>query len=41
VKVVVSVRAARAAERIAARWQQHADYPDTFKVEFDNMLDTL
>jgi hypothetical protein len=41
VKAYVSKRAARAAERLAARWREYADYPDVFALEFREMVEIL
>jgi plasmid stabilization system protein ParE len=41
VKVIISKRATRAAERIAARWEEHADYRGVFSREFLEAIDLL
>ncbi len=39
--VLISKRAQRAAERIAARWRKHADDPSVFPREFLEAIDVL
>jgi len=41
VKVALSKRAARAAERISARWHAHADYPNVFAYELLQAVEVL
>jgi plasmid stabilization system protein ParE len=41
VKAFISKRAARAAERIDARWRERADYPDLFARELAAAIDLL
>lgn len=40
-KAFLSKRAARAAERIDARWRQHADHPGIFAIEFLKAIELL
>lgn len=40
-KAFISKRAARAAERIAARWAKHADHPGVFSHEFLEAIELL
>ena len=40
-KVLISKRAARAAERIDARWRERADYSDLFAREFADAIELL
>ena len=40
-KAFISKRAARAAERIDARWREHADHPTTFALEFLDAVEQL
>lgn len=40
-KAFISKRAARAAERIDARWRKQGDYPDLFAREFAEAIDRL
>ena len=40
-KAIISKRAARAAERIDARWRESADYPDLFARELADAIDLL
>lgn len=40
-KAFISKRARRAVERIAARWDEHADYPGVFAREFLEAIDLL
>jgi hypothetical protein len=41
VKALISKRAARAVERIDARWREHADHRDLFALEFADAIDRL
>jgi hypothetical protein len=41
VKVVLSLRASRAADRLAKRWHEHADDPDVFAREFLEVIELL
>jgi len=41
VKAFLSKRAARAADRIAARWREHADDPDVFARELLETIELL